>query len=292
MNYHAILGIRFDASAEDAKKAYKKLAMIHHPDRGGDEELFKQIKEAYEWVLENPYVAPVRSSFSNDGYAQPRPNPDGVKTPFKSAFDEEGDPYAWHSKFGGVEINIPKDKEKVHSEFGFKGWEGNNTVHYHIPLELAYTGGRIRLNIPNYQPTEITLQPLTEDGFIRTISVGGSSHWLGGRDHSLKVKFNIVPHETYRLKDSDLYCTFKLSLIDLLDRVPLRIPHPNGKQLIPINLTRNYELGSLIEIPDLGFPQTKYGMRNNRGSIFVSILTDLPQLNNDQLNRIRNIMKE
>jgi DnaJ-class molecular chaperone len=43
-----ILGVDSRASQDDIKSAYRKLAMKHHPDRGGDEEQFKKVKEAFE----------------------------------------------------------------------------------------------------------------------------------------------------------------------------------------------------------------------------------------------------
>ena len=47
-NYYDILGVKKDASADDIKKAFRRLARKHHPDAGGEEEKFKQINEAYE----------------------------------------------------------------------------------------------------------------------------------------------------------------------------------------------------------------------------------------------------
>ena len=47
-NYYDILGIGKTASADDIKRAYRKLAAEHHPDRGGDGERFKEINEAYQ----------------------------------------------------------------------------------------------------------------------------------------------------------------------------------------------------------------------------------------------------
>jgi DnaJ-class molecular chaperone len=53
MNYYEILNVSKDASADEIKKQYKKLALKHHPDRGGDPEMFKKISEAYQ-TLSDP----------------------------------------------------------------------------------------------------------------------------------------------------------------------------------------------------------------------------------------------
>ena len=47
-DYYNILGVNRDASPEDIKKAYRKLAHKYHPDKGGDEQKFKEINEAYQ----------------------------------------------------------------------------------------------------------------------------------------------------------------------------------------------------------------------------------------------------
>jgi len=47
-NYYDILGIKKDASQDEVKKAFRRLARKHHPDAGGSEEKFKEINEAYE----------------------------------------------------------------------------------------------------------------------------------------------------------------------------------------------------------------------------------------------------
>ena len=53
MDYYSILGVNKNASPEDIKKAYRKLAMKHHPDRGGDAGKLQEINEAYD-TLKDP----------------------------------------------------------------------------------------------------------------------------------------------------------------------------------------------------------------------------------------------
>lgn len=50
MNYYETLGVKENADQDAIKKAYKKLAMKHHPDRGGDEKTFQSISQAYDTI--------------------------------------------------------------------------------------------------------------------------------------------------------------------------------------------------------------------------------------------------
>lgn len=73
-DYYDILGVSKTASADEIKKAYRKLAMEHHPDRhGGDDAQFKELGEAYE-TLKDPQK---RSSYDQFGHAGAQGNPFG-----------------------------------------------------------------------------------------------------------------------------------------------------------------------------------------------------------------------
>ena len=79
-DYYDILGVPKNATEEDIKKAYRKLAMKHHPDRNqGDdakkaEEKFKEAKEAYE-MLSDPQK---RAAYDQYGHAGVDPNMGGA----------------------------------------------------------------------------------------------------------------------------------------------------------------------------------------------------------------------
>ncbi len=52
-DYYKILGVSEDASDGDIKKAFRKLAVKYHPDRGGDENKFKEANEAYDTLKDS-----------------------------------------------------------------------------------------------------------------------------------------------------------------------------------------------------------------------------------------------
>lgn len=53
MDLYKLLGLNSDASEEDIKRGYRTESKVHHPDKGGDTELFKQIAKAYS-ILSDP----------------------------------------------------------------------------------------------------------------------------------------------------------------------------------------------------------------------------------------------
>jgi molecular chaperone DnaJ len=68
-DYYEILGITKEASEADIKKAYRKKAVEHHPDKGGDENLFKEVAEAYE-VLSDPNKKQTYDTYGHEGPRQ------------------------------------------------------------------------------------------------------------------------------------------------------------------------------------------------------------------------------
>lgn len=86
-DYYEVLGVSKDASADELKKAYRRAAVKHHPDQGGDEAKFKEVSEAYD-VLKDPSK---RQRYDQFGHA-------GVGGASGSGGSYGGDPFAG---FGG-----------------------------------------------------------------------------------------------------------------------------------------------------------------------------------------------
>ena len=56
MDYYKVLGIPYGASKDEIKKAFRSLAKIHHPDKGGDANTFKSITEAYTALMQDKVI--------------------------------------------------------------------------------------------------------------------------------------------------------------------------------------------------------------------------------------------
>jgi molecular chaperone DnaJ len=75
-DYYDVLGVKKDASADEIKKAFRRAAVEHHPDRGGDETKFKELNEAYE-VLKDGEKRKRYDQFGHAGVGGASGNPFG-----------------------------------------------------------------------------------------------------------------------------------------------------------------------------------------------------------------------
>jgi len=139
-DYYEVLGINRDANEEAIKKAYRRLAMKHHPDRSPDnpkaEELFKEAKEAYE-VLSDPGK---RAAYDRYGHAgvDPQAGVAGAGAGFSGFADAFGD------IFGDIFNQARGGRASV-----YRGADLRYNIE--ISLEQAAHGTETRIRIPTHE---------------------------------------------------------------------------------------------------------------------------------------------
>ncbi len=136
-DYYEVLGVSKSASADEIKKAYRRLAMKHHPDRNVDDEnagaRFKEAKEAYE-VLSDQDKRSTYDQFGHDGL-QPGPGGAGFggAEGFADIFgDVFGDIFGQGRSRGGRQV--------------FKGADLGYDLK--LDLETAVAGESITIDVP------------------------------------------------------------------------------------------------------------------------------------------------
>ena len=149
-DYYEILGVTKNASDEDIKKAYRKLAMKHHPDRHQGEqakkaeEKFKEAKEAYE-MLSDPQK---RAAYDQYGHAGVDPNMAGGFRPggpsAESSFAE-----AFGDIFGDIFGGQSQRRGANGGQHVYRGSDLSHTVE--ITLEEAAAGKETQIRIPSWE---------------------------------------------------------------------------------------------------------------------------------------------
>ncbi|HED04698.1 MAG TPA: molecular chaperone DnaJ, partial [Candidatus Fraserbacteria bacterium] len=150
-DYYETLGVGRDASPEEIKKAYRRLAKQFHPDRanGGDAEKFKEATEAYEVLSDREK----RLQYDHFGHAGPQQEFNFGPTDFsraREAFDEFGFGSSWNDVFDaffGEGIRTTRTRQRQRS----RAQPGEDLEYrLRITLEDAALGTRMKVTIPRY----------------------------------------------------------------------------------------------------------------------------------------------
>ena len=155
-DYYETLGVPKNASEDDIKKAYRKLAMKHHPDRnqGADakksEEKFKETKEAYEMLSD----APKRAAYDQYGHAGVDPNLARGAGPGGEGFGGFAEAFGdiFGDIFGGAAAGGGGGQRRSGGQQVFRGADLSYAME--ITLEEAAHGKETQIRIPSYEVCE------------------------------------------------------------------------------------------------------------------------------------------
>jgi curved DNA-binding protein len=279
-NYYDILGVPRDATSEEIKLSYRKMARKHHPDLNpGDleaEERFKDLGEAYEVLSDTSKRAQYDqySRFWKQGGFQGAPREKsgrdgfdfGKYRDFNSFVDQllnreekasraPRDPYRSGSTKN--EYTVPRRSQPSESP-------RNAEALLTVPLERAFTGGRERVRLGDGRSLEVNMPP----GMFTGQKVRLRGQGIAGGDLYLRIE--VLPHTFYKVEGSDISCQLPITPTEAVLGGAIEVPTLDGtvKMVIPSGVRS----GKKLRMSGKGYP-----VEGERGDQIVEIQIVVPQ---------------
>jgi curved DNA-binding protein len=215
-DYYETLGVPRDASAEDIRRAYRKLARKYHPDVNKEpdaEDRFKQISEAYEVLRDDDKRARYDRLGANWKAGQDVSGAPG----FEQGFGDGAGFGDVRVEFGGGDFSDLF--EGLFSRRGRQGWGstagsgangfsmpgGDQEAVLELTLEEAAAGGKRRISLDSGRDFEVTIPRGVRDGQRIRLAGQGSAGIGGGQSGDLLLRVRLKPHPRFRVEGRDLY---------------------------------------------------------------------------------------
>jgi curved DNA-binding protein len=218
-DYYEVLGVSRDATADEIRQAYRKLARTYHPDVNKErdaEDRFKQISEAYD-VLRDPDKRERYDRFGSNWRAgQDVSGASGFEDAFRAG-DGFGDARVdfGDSDFSDFFENVfGRRRGAGGGRAGFDGFSmrGNDReAVLELALEEAARGGKRWLSLGDGRSLEVDIPRGVRDGQrIRLAGEGGAGAG-GGPPGDLFLRVRLKPHPRFRVEGRDLYVDLAVS---------------------------------------------------------------------------------
>lgn len=270
-DYYQILGIDRSASDADIKKAYRSLAMQHHPDRGGNAEEFQRISEAYA-TLSDPQK---RADYDN---------PQNNFHNFNGNQFNFDDLAGFEQFFGG---------NAFENLFGFRRRPpSNQNIHLQtsITLEDAFNGNEIiaSVTLPSGKEQAINIKiprGIHEGTTLRLAGMGDDTIPNFPRGDIL-LTVHVQNHPRFRRQGDDLIYDVTIDCISAMVGTIASITSIDGKNL-EANIPAGVQPGSLLSLNGCGMPN--FNDHNRRGRLLLRINISVPQLSEEQKTQIKKL---
>lgn len=240
-DYYSILGVKRDATADEIKQAYRRMAAQHHPDRGGDTERFQEIQQAYDTLSDGNR----RAAYDNPGqqmFGAGGSNPfDFFNQMFGGGFGGAG----FHQRRSHVRmtmwVTFAESVIGVTKTVQVGTTQGSSTVQIEVPAGI-------------------------EDG--DNVQYGGIAP--GGMD--LVIQYRVTPDPRWRREGNNLHTEHRVSIWDMILGGDLKIQNIHGKEL-SIRIPELCQPGTLLRARGQGV-RPKNG---TPGDLLVRVQAEIPR---------------
>jgi len=290
-DYYKILGVDRNATSEEIKKAYRRLARQYHPDvNPGNkeaEERFKDINEAYQ-VLSDPekrkkydqlgasWQQWTRAGYDPGGFDWSRwftsGQPAGMRTEYVNIdldelFGKGGFSEFFQRIFGGMDM---RSAGRQYQPRARKGQDYEYTVE--VSLEEAFHGTKRLLQTSDGRHLEVKIPRGVKTGSRVRIAGKGGTGYGGGPAGDLYLRIKVKPHPTFTRKGDDLHREIPIDLYTAVLGGEVKVPTLTGSVMLKIPPeTQN---GRVFRLRGQGMPKLKNP--KERGDLYVKVRVIVP----------------
>jgi len=263
MDYYKTLGIERGATEDDVKRAYRKLASIHHPDKGGDTAKFQEIQAAYEAITSGKADQPQGGGFNDLHEMFNMGRRAGARSwTFNTGWDD-------NVKNPDVNISIPCTLKEAHTGF-------TKTIEFTLPDK---TSKRLSVTFPPGCNRDVKIRYTGEGGqMVQNLPAS-----------DLYVKLDISNDSTWVLNGKDLYIDIVISVWQAMCGATAKIIDIDETE-IEITIPAGTQPGTQLRLRNRGF-----NIRGStaRGNGYVNISVKIPSISEeDQLKTIVDLQAE
>jgi len=257
MDYYSKLGLTRGASDADIKKAYRSMAMKHHPDRGGDQAKFKEIEEAYRTLSD-----PEKKQIFDLGGDPNHQGGGGGGNPFEFRFNNGnfqnfGDIFGFgqrsHRRNASFNVNIEISLEDV-------------LIGKEVNAEVGMPNGRKKI-------VNISIPPGIEHGQQIRYSGMGDHSMPDVPPGDLLVNVILRPHIKFRREGSNIIYDTTISAWDAMLGATLEIDALDNKKL-NITIPPGSQPDTVLSCRGEGLPNMQSRIR---GNLLIRIKVTIPK---------------
>ena len=266
MDHYQTLGVSPQADAKEIKRAYRKLAGKHHPDKGGDEAEFKKIQNAYE-TLSDPQK---RQQYDN-------PNP----------FEQfEGDPFGQGNPFGDIFADI-FGQRRTRQPRPQRNPDG--VIDIQVSLEEVFVGTEKLLDT-GYGKFKLIIPAGTRNGTKFNLHGKGPVHYEHLPPGDLIARVHVFRNDSNWewVNKKDLLIRVQIDYFESMFGSGITITHLSGKKL-EIQIPEASAPGSTLRLTGQGMPDPDGGPR---GHLLVEIVVVPPKCKPEVLQEIKRIINK
>lgn len=274
-DYYKVLGVARDASADEIKKTYRRLARKYHPDVSKEkdaEEHFKEVSEAYEVLSDAKKRAAYDQLGAHRSGQEFRPPPDWGSRFGRGGFSQ--------SDLGGMDLGdlfaqmfgMGAGASAGHQGFsgGMRGRDVEATVR--LPLEEAYSGVEKALHLaaPGQSPRMVKVRipaGVLSGRRLRVRGKGGSS--MHGEAGDLLLQIEVEPHPLFRLEGKDILLDLPVMSWEAVLGANIAVPTLSGN--IRVRVPAGAKTGQKLRLPGRGMPEA-----DGKGDFYVVIRVVVP----------------